>query len=48
MSLLLFAEAMLKFRGLKKTAQIVLANSLEKAIWNWMSKYPNEFEDLQV
>lgn len=23
-------------------------NSLEKAIWNWMDTYPNEFADLQV
>lgn len=41
-------EAIQKFRLLKKSAHLVLMTSLEKAIWNWMDTYPNEFADLQV
>jgi len=33
---------------LKKGAHVVLMNSLEKAIWNWMDTFPNEFAELQV
>lgn len=36
----LFSEAIQKFRLLKKSAHLVLMNSLEKAIWNWMDTYP--------
>ena len=36
-----------KFRTLKKSAHLVLMQSLEKAIWNWMDTYPQEFIDLQ-
>ncbi|XP_049859509.1 neurofibromin isoform X2 [Schistocerca gregaria] len=43
----LLNETIQKFRLLKKTANLVLMNSLEKAIWNWMDTYPNEFADLQ-
>ncbi|KAK4305959.1 hypothetical protein Pmani_022180 [Petrolisthes manimaculis] len=43
----LLNETIQKFRCLRKNAQIVLMNSLEKAIWNWMDTYPNEFADLQ-
>ncbi|XP_042885722.1 neurofibromin-like isoform X12 [Penaeus japonicus] len=43
----LLNETIQKFRSLRKNAQIVLMNSLEKAIWNWMDTYPNEFADLQ-
>jgi neurofibromin 1 len=32
---------------LKKSAQMVLITSLDKAIWNWMETYPAEFEELQ-
>ncbi|KAF5281228.1 hypothetical protein FQR65_LT14821 [Abscondita terminalis] len=40
-------NAIQKFRLLKKSAYIVLMNSLEKAIWNWMDTYPYEFAELQ-
>ncbi|CAL4066374.1 unnamed protein product, partial [Meganyctiphanes norvegica] len=43
----LLNETIQKFRHLKKNAQVVLMNSLERAIWNWMDTYPNEFADLQ-
>ncbi|KAJ8938296.1 hypothetical protein NQ318_020355 [Aromia moschata] len=43
----LFLEAISKFRLLKKSAHLVLVNSLEKAIWNWMDTYPYEFAELQ-
>ncbi|XP_066593274.1 neurofibromin isoform X2 [Prorops nasuta] len=43
----LLNETIQKFRLLKKPAQLVLMNSLEKAIWNWMDTYPYEFADLQ-
>jgi len=44
---LLFAETNAKFRLLKKSAHLVLITSLEKAIWNWLDTYPQEFEELQ-
>nr|XP_023020941.1 neurofibromin isoform X3 [Leptinotarsa decemlineata] len=43
----LFQEAISKFRLLKKSAHLVLVNSLEKAVWNWMETYPYEFAELQ-
>ncbi|XP_043264316.1 neurofibromin isoform X1 [Colletes gigas] len=43
----LLNETIQKFKQLKKSAPIVLMNSLEKAIWNWMDTYPHEFADLQ-
>ncbi|KAK7864725.1 hypothetical protein R5R35_013611 [Gryllus longicercus] len=43
----LLSETIQKFRLLKKSAQLVLITSLEKAIWNWMDTYPHEFADLQ-
>lgn len=43
-----FAETIQKFRLLKKSAQVVLMVSLEKAIWNWMDTYPHEFAEIQV
>lgn len=43
----LFNETIQKFRLLKKSAHLVLMNSLEKAIWNWMDTYPHEFAELQ-
>ena len=43
----LLAEVIAKFRTLKKSAHLVLMQSLEKAIWNWMDTYPQEFIDLQ-
>lgn len=43
----LLTEANQKFRLLKKSAHLVLMNSLEKAIWNWLETYPDEFAELQ-
>ncbi|XP_061928005.1 neurofibromin isoform X1 [Apis cerana] len=43
----LLNETIQKFKQLKKSAHIVLMNSLEKAIWNWMDTYSHEFTDLQ-
>ncbi|XP_042235752.1 neurofibromin-like isoform X1 [Homarus americanus] len=43
----LLNETIQKFRSLRKNAQLVLMNSMEKSIWNWMDTYPNEFADLQ-
>merc|ERR1719402_988777 len=43
----LLAEAIAKFRQLKKNAHLVLMVSLDKAVWNWMDTYPHEFTDLQ-
>ena len=36
----LLQEAISKFKLLRKSAQIALMISLEKAIWNWMDAYP--------
>ncbi len=44
----LSTETIQKFRLLKKSAQVVLMISLEKAIWNWMDTYPHEFAEIQV
>ncbi|XP_046596266.1 neurofibromin isoform X2 [Neodiprion lecontei] len=43
----LLNETIQKFKQLKKSAHLVLINSLEKAIWNWMDTYPHEFANLQ-
>lgn len=43
----LLSETMKKLLLLKKSAHMVLMTSLEKAIWNWMDTYPNEFADVQ-
>lgn len=43
----LLAEVIAKFRTLKKSAHLVLMQSLEKAIWNWMDTFPHEFIELQ-
>ncbi|XP_008206010.1 neurofibromin isoform X2 [Nasonia vitripennis] len=43
----LLTEINQKFRQLKKSAHFVLMSSLEKAVWNWMDTYPQEFADLQ-
>lgn len=43
----MIAETIQKFRLLKKSTYIiVLMNSLERAIWNWMDTYPHEFADV--
>ncbi|XP_016516898.1 neurofibromin isoform X3 [Poecilia formosa] len=39
----LLQETVLKFRALKKAAQLAVINSLEKAFWNWVENYPDEF-----
>ncbi|KAJ0182942.1 hypothetical protein K1T71_000918 [Dendrolimus kikuchii] len=43
----LLTESIQKFKLLRKSAHIVLVTSLEKAIWNWMDTYPQEFSELQ-
>ncbi|XP_030848330.1 neurofibromin isoform X1 [Strongylocentrotus purpuratus] len=43
----LLNEIISKFHTLKRNAMTVLAQSLEKAIWNWMDNYPVEFMQLQ-
>ncbi|XP_045482705.1 neurofibromin [Harmonia axyridis] len=43
----LLSEANQKFKLLKKSAQLALVNSLEKAIWNWMDNYSQEFAEIQ-
>ncbi|XP_035742449.1 neurofibromin-like isoform X1 [Vespa mandarinia] len=43
----LLNETIQKFKQLKKSVHLVLMNSLEKAIWNWMDTYPHEFADIQ-
>ncbi|KAL3856417.1 hypothetical protein ACJMK2_011181 [Sinanodonta woodiana] len=44
----LLSEVNSKFRLLKSKQVIsALAHNLEKAIWNWMDNYPEEFTDLQ-
>ena len=39
----LLLEATLHMRSLRKSVQMVLVANLEKAIWNWMEQYPEEF-----
>ncbi|XP_011426816.1 neurofibromin isoform X4 [Magallana gigas] len=44
----LLNEVVCKFKPIKsKQVFLTLANNLEKAIWNWMDNYPEEFTDLQ-
>ncbi|XP_035709221.1 neurofibromin isoform X4 [Folsomia candida] len=43
----LLNETVLKFKSLKKGAHVILMTSLERAIWNWMDTYPQEFAELQ-
>jgi neurofibromin 1 len=43
----LFNEVIKRWVNLKKSNQTVLVTSLEKAIWNWLDTYPEEFMDLQ-
>lgn len=40
-------ETIQKFRLLKKSAHVVLASSLERAVWNWLDTYPREFAEVQ-
>ncbi|XP_066520805.1 neurofibromin isoform X2 [Hoplias malabaricus] len=39
----LLQETVLKFKALKKPAQLAVISSLEKAFWNWVEYYPDEF-----
>ncbi|TRY54116.1 hypothetical protein DNTS_031164 [Danionella cerebrum] len=39
----LLQETVLKFKSLKKPAQLAVISSLEKAFWNWVEHYPDEF-----
>uniref|UniRef100_A0A8D0C3L8 Neurofibromin n=1 Tax=Salvator merianae TaxID=96440 RepID=A0A8D0C3L8_SALMN len=39
-------EIAFKFKALKKVAQLAVINSLEKAFWNWVENYPDEFTKL--
>ncbi|XP_048119775.1 neurofibromin isoform X1 [Alosa alosa] len=39
----LLQETVFKFKTLKKPAQLSVINSLEKAFWNWVDYYPDEF-----
>uniref|UniRef100_A0A673WY07 Neurofibromin 1 n=1 Tax=Salmo trutta TaxID=8032 RepID=A0A673WY07_SALTR len=39
----LLQETVFKFKALKKPAQLSVINSLEKAFWNWVENYPDEF-----
>ncbi|THD27494.1 Neurofibromin [Fasciola hepatica] len=36
-----------RFRSLKKSTWLHLAVYLERAIWNWLENYPQEFDELQ-
>uniref|UniRef100_A0A8C7M0E3 Neurofibromin 1 n=1 Tax=Oncorhynchus kisutch TaxID=8019 RepID=A0A8C7M0E3_ONCKI len=42
----LLQETVFKFKALKKPAQLAVINSLEKAFWNWVENYPDEFTTL--
>lgn len=44
----LLTETIQKFRLLKKMAHMILLNSLEKALWNWVEFHPQEFAELQL
>ena len=35
-----------KFRSLRKSAQVVVMTSLERAVWSWLDTYPSEFVDI--
>ncbi|CAD5126032.1 DgyrCDS14209 [Dimorphilus gyrociliatus] len=43
----LLNEVVNKFKTLRKNVQLILAQSLERSIWNWMENYPEEFTELQ-
>lgn len=43
----LLTETIAKFRSLKKSAHLILLNSLEKALWNWIEYHAQEFAELQ-
>ncbi|XP_055063904.2 neurofibromin [Misgurnus anguillicaudatus] len=39
----LLQETVFKFKALKKLAQLSIIYNLEKAFWNWVENYPDEF-----
>lgn len=43
----LLLEINLKFKSLRKNTHYTLLGNVEKAIWNWIEAYPNEFMELQ-
>ncbi|KAI1285846.1 Neurofibromin [Halotydeus destructor] len=43
----LLTEINARFGKLKKNTHFILLHSLERAIWNWMDTYPQEFSELQ-
>ncbi|XP_018650060.1 putative neurofibromin [Schistosoma mansoni] len=43
----LILEICNRFRSLKKSTWLHLAVYLERAIWNWLENYPQEFDELQ-
>ncbi|XP_005169246.2 neurofibromin isoform X1 [Danio rerio] len=42
----LLQETVFKFKALKKPAQLSVIFNLEKAFWNWVENYPDEFTRL--
>ncbi|XP_067253752.1 neurofibromin isoform X2 [Chanodichthys erythropterus] len=42
----LLQETVFKFKALKKAAQLSVIYNLEKAFWNWVENYPDEFTRL--
>lgn len=43
----LLQEINLKFRSLRKNPHYIILSNMEKAIWNWIETYPQEFMELQ-
>ncbi|EFN88549.1 Neurofibromin [Harpegnathos saltator] len=43
----LLNETIQKVQSPKKSVHLLLMSFLEKAIWNWMDTYPNEFAEVQ-
>ena len=43
----LLIEINLKFKSLRKNTHYILLTTVEKAIWNWIDNYSQEFMDLQ-
>lgn len=43
----LLIEINLKFKSLRKNTHYILLSNVEKAIWNWIETYPQEFMELQ-
>lgn len=43
----LLTETTAKIKLLKKSAHLILLNSLDKALWTWIEVHPHEFAELQ-